>query len=128
MKIVRFLMKRIVYDDLVFGTDLHVISWFKLAISHMIVLHSHKGSIRICLTVTISISHNFFLLFISFKIIFIVVFYISQLNLGFGRSFRVVLDFSLYFLDGLFNFFVCTLFKVWWSRIAIFVLIVSDCL
>src|SRR5690554_2096548 len=113
-------------NDLVLGADLNIVRRFELTVPHMIVLHSHKSGIRISLAVTISLAQDFFLLLIFFKIGRIVLFDIAQLCLGFGGGLRVVLYFTFYLLNCLFNFFGRDFFKVWWVWIGVIITFISN--
>src|SRR5690606_11427640 len=58
------LMDAVMGDELIFGADLGIIGWLKLAILHVVLFHPHKHSIGIGLAITIAISQYFQLLFI----------------------------------------------------------------
>ena len=60
-------MQTVADDELVFSSDLDIVTGFKLAILHMVFFHAHKGSVRIRFTITVSIPQNFLMSLVLLK-------------------------------------------------------------
>src|SRR5690606_11506437 len=84
MGLARVLMKAVMKDILIVGTDLQIVGWLKLAITHMIFLHPHEGSVRIGLAVAAPLAEHLLLTTVTVQCRWPVLTGISQLLADFA--------------------------------------------
>lgn len=51
----RIRKKRIIDNELIFRSNLKIISWFCLTVVHGILLHSHKSGLFVCLGIRVAV-------------------------------------------------------------------------
>ncbi|MNM95290.1 hypothetical protein D3C81_1077250 [compost metagenome] len=57
-------MKAVADNELVLSSDLHVVPWLELTVSHMIFFHPHECGVRVGFAVAIALAENLKLLLV----------------------------------------------------------------
>src|SRR5690606_12960888 len=111
---------------MVFRADLYIVAGLELPVHHMVLLHTHKGRIRICFAIAVSVSQYLFLLFVLLKVHIEVLYDISCLGLGLWTGLVIPFDDLVDLLGRLLHFLLIHFFKI--RRSGITILIISNTL